>query len=48
MTPYKKLLVQLLLGVVIGVLISLVFPFLTQAIVDVGIQNNDLNFIFLI
>jgi ATP-binding cassette subfamily B protein len=48
MTPYKKLLIQLFLGVIIGVLISLVFPFLTQAIVDVGIQNNDLNFIFLI
>ena len=46
--PYKKLGIQLLLGLVLSSLFSLVFPFLTQAIVDTGIQNQDIDFIYLI
>lgn len=45
---YKKFLVQLVLGLVVGSLLQLIFPFLTQSIVDVGIQNKDINFIYLI
>lgn len=45
---YKKFLVQLALGLLAGSLLQLVFPFLTQSVVDVGIQNQDLNFIYLI
>ncbi len=46
--PYKKFLMQLLLGMLIGSLLQLIFPFLTQAIVDYGINNRDIDFITLI
>lgn len=46
--PYKKLITQLLLGFLTGSILSLIFPFLTQAIVDVGISTNNLNFIVLV
>ncbi len=45
---YKGLLVQLLIGLLVGSLLQLIFPFLTQSIVDVGIQNHDINFIYVI
>lgn len=45
---YKKLLVQLVIGLLAGSLLQLLFPFLTQSIVDIGVQNNDLNFIYLV
>lgn len=46
--PYRKLIGQLMLGFLTGSLLSLLFPFLTQAIVDVGITTNNLNFIVLV
>jgi len=46
--PYGKFLTQLVLGMVLGALLQLIFPFLTQAIVDIGISNQDLGFITLI
>ncbi len=46
--PYRKLIIQLMLGFFTGSIISLLFPFLTQAIVDVGITTNNLNFIVLV
>lgn len=45
---YKKFLIQLSIGLFAGSLLQLVFPFLTQSIVDIGIQNQDINFIYLI
>jgi len=45
---YKKFLVQLVIGLLAGSLLQLIFPFLTQSVVDVGIQNQDINFIYLI
>ncbi|WP_343610344.1 peptidase domain-containing ABC transporter [Chryseobacterium oranimense] len=45
---YKSLIVQLSVGLLAGSIISLITPFLTQSIVDVGIQNQDLNFIYLV
>ncbi|WP_298903692.1 peptidase domain-containing ABC transporter [uncultured Psychroserpens sp.] len=45
---YKKFIIQLIIGLVAGSLLQLVLPFLTQSIVDIGIQNQDLNFIYLI
>ncbi|PTT68319.1 cysteine peptidase family C39 domain-containing protein, partial [Chryseobacterium sp. HMWF001] len=45
---YKSLVIQLAVGLLAGSLLSLIFPFLTQSIVDVGIQNQDLNFIYLV
>jgi len=45
---YKNLLVQLGIGLLVGSLLQLIFPFLTQSIVDVGIQNQDIGFIYLV
>lgn len=45
---YKSLIFQLLIGLLAGSILSLFFPFLTQSIVDIGIQNQDINFIYLI
>lgn len=46
--PYKKLIVQLFMGMLIGTLLQLIFPFFTQSIVDYGIGNNNINFVTLI
>jgi len=46
--PHRKLILQLILGMVLGSILQLIFPFLTQSIVDVGINNRDLNFISLV
>ena len=46
--PYKKLIVQLFLGMLLGTLLQLIFPFLTQSIVDYGIGNNNLSFVVVI
>ncbi|MGK0387329.1 MAG: ATP-binding cassette subfamily B protein [Maribacter sp.] len=45
---YKALLAQLVLGLLVGSLLQLIFPFLTQSIVDYGIDNQDLSFIYII
>ncbi|RMG76941.1 MAG: peptidase domain-containing ABC transporter [Bacteroidetes bacterium] len=46
--PFRGLLVQLLVGLILGSVFQLIFPFLTQAIVDTGIKNQDIDFIWLI
>jgi len=46
--PHKKFLVQLALGMVLGSLLQLILPFLTQSIVDVGINTQNLNFVYLV
>ena len=46
--PYKSQFAQLLLGMLLGSGLQMVFPFLTQALVDVGIRNSNLGFITLI
>lgn len=45
---YRRYFGQILLGALVGCLLQLVFPFLTQAIVDVGIKQQNLNIIYLI
>jgi ATP-binding cassette, subfamily B, bacterial len=45
---YKKYLYQLVLGLFLGSCIQLVIPFLTQAIIDIGLNNNDIGFIYMI
>jgi ATP-binding cassette subfamily B protein len=45
---YKSFLMQLSVGLLASSLLQLVFPFLTQSIVDVGIQNQNIHFIYLI
>jgi len=46
--PYKKYIGQLILGLILGSIFMLIFPFLTQAVVDIGINNSDLGFITLV
>jgi len=46
--PYKKYIFQLILGLIVGSLLQLVFPFLTQSVVDYGINYQNLNFVYLI
>jgi ATP-binding cassette subfamily B protein len=46
--PYRKLIIQLLLGFLTGSLLSLLLPFLTQSIVDIGITTSNLSFIVLV
>ncbi|MEY8486892.1 peptidase domain-containing ABC transporter [uncultured Parabacteroides sp.] len=48
MKPYKRFFIQLVLGLLLGSLLQLLFPFLTQAIVDKGIAGKNLNLIYLI
>ena len=45
---YKRFLWQLVIGLIAASLLQLIFPFLTQGIVDVGIKNQDIHFIYLI
>ncbi|MBN2275397.1 MAG: peptidase domain-containing ABC transporter [Bacteroidales bacterium] len=46
--PYRKFVIQLVIGLIIGSLIQLIFPFLTQALVDIGISRQIRSFILLI
>lgn len=46
--PYKSYLIQLFLGLFVASLLQVAFPFLTQQIVDIGINTNNLNFVVLI
>ena len=46
--PYRKAMLQLVLGLLAGSVLQLVFPFLTQTIVDQGIGHRNLNFIQLV
>lgn len=46
--PHSKLIAQVVLGMIITAILQLIFPFLTQSIVDIGIDNQDINFIYLI
>lgn len=45
---YRRYFGQIVLGLLLGSLIQLIFPFLTQAIVDVGILHRNIAFIYLI
>lgn len=46
--PYKSFVIQLAIGLLSSSLLQLIFPFLTQSVVDVGIQNQNIHFIYMI
>ena len=46
--PFKSQLAQLALGMLTGSMLQMIFPFLTQAMVDNGIRNHNLGFITLV
>ncbi|GAB3562776.1 peptidase domain-containing ABC transporter [Spirosoma luteolum] len=45
---YKRLLTQLVVGLAVGSGLQLLFPFLTQSVVDVGVNTQNLSFIYLV
>lgn len=45
---YKKYFAHLIIGLLVGAILQLIFPFLTQAIVDTGIGDKDINFIWIV
>ena len=45
---YRKYFGQIVLGLVLGSLLQLILPLLTQSIVDVGIRHKDIGFVWLI
>ncbi len=47
-TKYKAFIWQLVIGLIAASLLQLIFPFLTQSVVDVGIVNQDIHFVYLI
>jgi len=45
---FKNIFLQILLGLLLGCVLQLAMPFLTQWIVDFGVKHNDIKFIWLI
>jgi ATP-binding cassette subfamily B protein len=45
---YHRFIVQLIIGLLLGSLIQLIMPFLTQSIVDVGINTRNTPFIYIV
>ncbi len=45
---YKKYVAQIVIGLFAVGILNLIFPFLTQSIVDIGIRHQDINFIYLV
>jgi ATP-binding cassette, subfamily B, bacterial len=48
LNPYRGLITQLVIAMLLGSLFQLILPFLTQSIVDIGIENQNIGFIYLI
>jgi len=46
--PYKNLVFQLCLGLLASSLLQLILPFLTQSIVDIGINSRNISFIYIV
>ena len=46
--PHQRLFAQLVLALVVGLILDLMFPFLTQSVVDAGIGNLDISLIYLL
>ncbi|MBS1952302.1 MAG: peptidase domain-containing ABC transporter [Bacteroidetes bacterium] len=45
---HKKFIFQLFIWLLVGSLLQLILPFLTQSIVDVGIKTRDISYVYLI
>ena len=46
--PYRKYLIQIFVGIIFSILIQLSLPFLTQSMVDIGVSNNNLQFVYMV
>lgn len=45
---YRQFIVQLILGLLVGSILQLIAPFLNQSLIDIGVNTQNLNFIYLI
>jgi len=45
---FKKLIIQLIIGFVIGSIIQIAIPFFSQALIDIGIQFKNVKFVYLL
>ncbi|HET9571906.1 MAG TPA: peptidase domain-containing ABC transporter [Bacteroidales bacterium] len=48
LSPYRKQLVQIVIGMIVVSILQLIFPFLTQSLVDVGVRDGNIGFIQLV
>lgn len=46
--PYKKIIYQVIIGLLINTILTFILPFLTQSVVDVGINNQNIKFVNII
>lgn len=46
--PYKKLVTQLFLGLGVASLLQLFLPFLTQSVVDTGVNTGNIHFVYIV
>ncbi|HET6724221.1 MAG TPA: peptidase domain-containing ABC transporter [Chitinophagaceae bacterium] len=46
--PYKKLVLQLFIGLGVASLLQLFLPFLTQSVVDAGINTGNIHFVYIV
>lgn len=46
--PHKNLLLQVFFAIIFSSLVSLLTPFITQSVVDIGILGRNINFIYLV
>ncbi len=46
--PYKKLIIQLGLGMLLGSLLQLLLPFLSQSVIDTGVNTANIHFVYII
>lgn len=46
--PYKKLIFQLFVGIAIGSILQLILPFLTQSVIDVGVNTANIHFVYIV
>lgn len=48
LSPHRRLLIQVMIGLLLGTVFQLIFPFLTQSLVDIGIDTQNLSFIYIV
>lgn len=48
LVKYRQLFLQLFVGLGVGSLLQLILPFLTQSVVDIGINTRNLNFVYIV
>lgn len=46
--PYRPEIIQIFVGMIVASILQLIFPFLTQGLVDIGIKGHSISFIMLI